>query len=182
MKSKFVVQGKMKARRQLGASLMDAMLWIAIAAVVVGGSLSLLGSSNSGNSSLELTKDIIAIRQATKKLFLQSGGYSTGSLNSSLITANQIPSTLSTSSPTINTSLGGTLTVTGNTSNFKIELTNVPSDVCTSLLTSMSNGWKSVQVGSSSAITTFPVLPTTATTSANCGGSGPFTVTWTTLN
>lgn len=176
-------QYKMKLqKKQAGASLMEAISYLAIASVVIVGAVSLLGNANSANSSNELLRDLHAVRSATQSFFQGQGTYGTASLNSTLITAKKIPATLSVSGSTISTSVGGTLVVTGNTSNFTMALSNLPADVCSSLIANSSTGWAQVQVGSSPAITTFPVSPTTATAAANCGGTAPFTVTWTTTS
>lgn len=171
-----------RSRRQAGVTLMEALVWFGIFAAVVVGVLSNLNSTNSSKDTVQLIKDITAVRSATQAFYNGAGGYGTASLDSTLITSNKIPSTLPISGGTISTSIGGTLTVTGNTTNFTMTLTNVPADICSQLLSNMSNGWASVKVGSSAAITTFPVPPSTATSNSNCGGSAPFSIVWTTTN
>lgn len=168
--------------RQAGMTLMELIVALAIIAAVIVGALSLFGNAQSSQNSTQMLKDLTAVRSATQTVFMGQGGYGTASLNSTLITANKIPTTMSVSGSTINTANGGTLTITGNTQNFTMALTNVPADECTSLLTNSSTGWSSVKVGTSAAITTFPVSPAVATAAAQCGGTAPFTITWTTVN
>lgn len=167
--------------KQFGMTLLEIIAALAIIAAVVVGALALFGNANSANSATQLLKDVVSIRSAGQALFMGQGGYGTASFNAALITGNKIPATMTTATPVINTSLGGTLTVTGDTNAFKIALTNVPADVCTSLVTNASTGWKSVAIGSTT-ITSFPVSPGDATASGACGGTAPFTITWTTLN
>lgn len=167
---------------QAGMTLMELIASLAVIAVVIVGAVALYGNASSSASSVTMTKDIMAIRSAAQQLFQGQGGYGTASINATLITANKIPGDLSISGTTISTPLGGTLTVTGATSAITLAITNVPADVCTQLLTNLATGWASVQVGSSAALTTFPVSPAIATAAANCGGTAPFAITWTTLN
>lgn len=169
-------------KHQAGMTLMELITALAIIAAVVVGALSLFGSANSSQNSTQMLKDLTAIRSAVQSLYMGQGGYGTASLNQTLITANKIPSTMTVSGSTINTALGGTLTVTGNTSNFTMVITNLGADVCTSILTNSSTGWSSVKVNTSPVITTFPVSPAVATAAAQCGGTAPFTITWTTVN
>jgi prepilin-type N-terminal cleavage/methylation domain-containing protein len=167
---------------QYGMTLMELIAALAIIAVVVVGAVSLYGNASSSANAVGMTKDIMAVRSAAQQLFLGQGGYGTASINATLITGNKIPGDLSVSGSTISTPLGGTMTVTGNTSNLTLNIDNVPADVCTQLLTNLSTGWSSVKVGTSTALTTFPVTPAIATAAAQCGGTAPFSITWTTVN
>ncbi len=169
-------------KQQAGITLMEVISSIVIGTIVVLGALALFSNASSSASSSQMLNDLTALRSSTQSVFYGQGGYGTASLNPTLITASKVPSTMTVSGATINTSLGGTLTVTGNTTNFTMALTNVPADVCTSLLSNSSTGWASVQVGSSAAITAFPVSPATATAAAQCGGTAPFAITWTSIN
>ncbi|MDK9702580.1 MAG: prepilin-type N-terminal cleavage/methylation domain-containing protein [Sulfuritalea sp.] len=167
---------------QKGMTLMELIAALAIIATVIVGAVALYGNASSSSNAVGMTKDLMAVRSATQQLFQGQGGYGTASLNSTLITARKIPGDLSVSGSTISTPIGGTLTVTGNTSKFTLTVTNVPADVCTQMLTGLSTGWTSVKVGASAALTTFPVTPAIATAAAQCGGTAPFSIVWTTLN
>lgn len=167
---------------QQGMTLMELIASLAIIATVIVGAVALYGNASSSSNAVGMTKDLMAVRSATQQLFQGQGGYGTASLNATLITANKIPGDLAVSGSTISTPLGGTLVVTGNTSNFTLTTDNIPADVCTQLLTNLSTGWTSVKVGSSAALTTFPVSPAIATAAGQCGGTAPFSIVWTTLN
>lgn len=170
-------------RNQVGVTLIELLAALAIAAIVVSGGLSLYNMAVSSSSGTAMVKGIIAIRASTQQMFMGQGSYGVGSVNATLITANKVPADFTTATPTINTPLsGGTLTVTGATNNFTIAVTNVPDDVCTTLITNLTTGWASVKVDASAAIVAFPVTPGVATSAANCGGAAPHTITWTTSN
>ncbi len=173
---------KSQRKSQCGMTLMELIASLAIIATVIVGAVALYGNASSSSNAVGMTKDLMAVRSAVQQLWQGQGGYGTASLNATLITANKVPGDLSVSGSTISTPLGGTLTVTGATSNFTLVLTNVPRDVCTQLLTNLNTGWTSVKVGSSTALTAFPVTPAIATAAAQCGGTAPFSITWTTIN
>lgn len=176
------MQLKSRFNRQKGASLIEGIAYLVIASLVIGGALALNQNAVSSNSSSQMLRDINAIRSSTQQFFMGQGSYGTTSLNNALIVASKIPSSMSVSGSTISTPMGGTLTVTGNTNNFRIAITNVPADVCSNLITNASTGWTSVQIGSSTPLTTFPVSPATATGASACGGTAPFSITWTSVS
>ncbi|MDK9702348.1 MAG: type II secretion system GspH family protein, partial [Sulfuritalea sp.] len=101
---------------QKGMTLMELIAALAIIATVIVGAVALYGNASSSSNAVGMTKDLMAVRSATQQLFQGQGGYGTASLNSTLITARKIPGDLSVSGSTISTPIGGTLTVTGNTS------------------------------------------------------------------
>jgi len=166
-------------RLQSGFTLLEMIAVIALGAVLIAGALKLFNSSTSKSNSLAMAIDLNALRTNTQSLYNGQGGYGTGVLNQTLITASQVPTDLTVSGSSITTSNGGAFTITGATNAFTIALSNLPSDVCSSMVANSSTGWKSVQVGTGAAITAFPVSPDTATSDSNCGGTPPFTVTWT---
>lgn len=174
-------------RKQAGMTLMEIIAALAIISAVVVGALALYNSANSSQTSTQLLKDITSIRLATQQLYQGTGTYGAAATNlvPVLITSNKIPTTLTPSGgTTINTPLGGTLAVVAGTGGLNVVMTlsNVPTDICVALLTSASSGWSSVKVGASAALVTFPVSPATATAAANCGGTAPFSIAWTTVN
>lgn len=162
-------------RAQRGISLVEVIASLALVALVIGGALALLSSGNTSAQTTQMQRDLVSIRAATQQIYNGQGGYGTGSLNSILINANRVPTTMSISGTTITHALNGTVTVTGNTANFTITVTNIPSDVCVGLVSGAA-GYQSVQVGANPVITTFPVPP--GTSSSQCAG-GPKTIVFT---
>ena len=162
-------------RAQRGISLIEVIASLALVAVVIGGALALLSSGNTSAYTTQMQRDLVSIRAALQQIYNGQGGYTAGSLNSILINANRVPTTMSISGTTITHALNGTVTVTGATSNFTITVTNIPSDVCVGLVSGAA-GYQSVQVGANPAITSFPVSP--ATSSSQCAG-GPKTIVFT---
>jgi prepilin-type N-terminal cleavage/methylation domain-containing protein len=162
--------------RQAGMTLIEIIVVLAIGALIIGGALSLYSNASSSQASNQLNSDLTAIRASVKSLYSTQGGFSTASLNSVLINAKKVPTTMSVSGPTINHTLNGTLTVTGATNNFTMAVTNIETDVCVALL-SAASGFTSIQVGANAARTTFPIPPATAST--DCAALPAQTITFT---
>jgi len=169
-------------KRQAGISLLEATATLLIGGIVIAGALALWGNADSSQQSNQIQSDLSALRGAVKGLYSGQGGYGTSNLNSVLKNAKKIPSDLAVDSstpPVITHGMNGTVTVTGATANYTIALTNIPTDVCVTLLTGANAGWSSVQVGSASAITTFPISPAVASSATNCAASTANTLTFT---
>lgn len=82
--------------------------------------------------------------------------------------------------PVITHAMNGTATVTGTGggAQFSIAITNIPTAVCVQLLSNSTSGWTSVQVGTATAITAFPISPATAASTTNCAAAANNTITF----
>jgi len=166
------------ARRQRGASLLEGIAYLGIAAIIILGAVSLLISAFSGADTNRLLQETTAIRTSVKKLYMgQSASYGTASLNTDLIAANAFPTTLAVSGANVTDAWNGAVDVTGATSQFTISYALVPKDVCINALAA-SSGWIKLTVNGND-IATFPITPTVAT--ANCDNSvnSANTIVWT---
>jgi hypothetical protein len=165
------------ARRPLqrGASLLEAIAYLGIAAIVILGAVSLLtsafGSANTNRSHGELT----SLRTNVKKLFMgQADGYGSSDLTATLISAKVYPSSLFVSGSTVKNSWNGAVTVTGVNNMFTITYAAVPKDVCVSLV-SGGNDWVSVKVNSGTDAAP-PITPAAAGAACNSDSN---TIGWT---
>lgn len=165
-----------RLNRQAGMTLIEIIVVLAIGALIIGGALSLYSNASSSQSSNQLNSDLTAIRASVKSLYSTQGGYGTASLNSVLINAKKVPTTMSVSGTTISHALNGTLAVAGATSNFTMTVTAIPTDVCVALL-SAASGFSSIQVGSNAARTSFPISPANAST--DCAAAATQTIVFT---
>ncbi|KVO55482.1 type 4 pilus major pilin [Burkholderia stagnalis] len=161
-------------RKERGASLLESIAYLGVAAIVIVGAIALLGSAFSSANTNRLAEELNAIQTGTKKLYMgQVNNYGDKSLNANLIAAKVFPSTLPTgANDTVSNSWGGTVTVTGAGQTFTVAYTNVPRDVCINTLTAGGN-WRTVSTGKDPI--SYPVTPSAATT--NCTDNA--TVTWT---
>lgn len=156
--------------RQRGASLLEGIAYLGIAALVVLGAVSLLTNAFGSAKGNQTTEEVVAMRTAVRKLFAGQA-YTNGAILGNLLTANAIPNTLvRVANGGVNNSWAGAVTVTGNgTSQFTITYNNVPQDVCMSVV-SGANGWTSISnANGAKAINAFPV--TTDNAATVCGAA-----------
>ncbi|WP_051293571.1 type 4 pilus major pilin [Pseudoduganella violaceinigra] len=163
--------------RQRGASLLEGIAYLGIAAVVVLGAVSLLGGAFSSAKSNQAIEEAVAMRTAVRKLYIGQS-YPAASLVPSMIAANAIPGTLAknTTDNTLKNSWGGAVTVTGTATGFEISYASIPQDVCVNLLTGAS-GWVEISQGSKS-ITVFPVSVGDATAACSVAGAAGNAITF----
>jgi X-X-X-Leu-X-X-Gly heptad repeat protein len=161
---------------QRGASLLEAIAYLGIAAIVVIGAVALLNGAFSSAGTNELAEQVNAIQTGVKKLYMgQANGY-TGVTNSVLESAGVFPSTIPVASDgTATNTWGGDVTVaSAAVGTFTIEYKNVPTSVCINAVTA-GGSWNSVSVNA--AALTPPVSPTAAQT--NCSKGSANDLIWT---
>lgn len=150
---------------QRGLTLIELIAGLAIMASVIVGALSLFNTTSISQKATQISTEIHGLRSAMSKLYSGMGTFGTANMNTMLVTAGKVPSTLRVTPgtpPTIAHGFGGNVTVTGATSFYYISLTGVPQDACVEILTG-SGTWDAV------SHTTAPTLAglTAATLPAN---------------
>lgn len=164
------------SRRQRGASLLEAIAYLGIAAIVVVGAIALLrGAFDSANTN-ELSEQVSALQTGVRKLYMgQPGGYASLS-NQVVENAGIFPTTLVASgadATSVLDSWSGNVTLTGTATNFTIEFDAVPNDVCINAVT-QSGSWTSISINGTA--NTPPVSPATASGACNTGSNA---IIWT---
>lgn len=152
------------ARRQCGASLLEGIAYLGIAALVILGAVSLLTGAFSSAQSNRGAEEIVSIRTAVKKLYMgQANSYVAGPLTASLNTAKLFPTTLALNAAgtAMTNSWGGDVTVTGAGSTFLITYTGVPQEACISMISGAS-GWSGISGNGGAEIAAFPLTPVDA--------------------
>jgi len=179
MKSASLPRGK--RHRQRGASLLEGIAYLGIAAMVVIGAIALLrtafGSANA-NTTLE---QLSSIQTAARKLYMTTqGNYGTAVLDGPIIAAGAVPQGMSvnTGNATITNAWGGAVTLQGGTTSFTISYAKVPQDVCVDALTGTTTGFTQVTVNAAAAIPT-PVAPEAAMTACSVTTAAGNTIVWT---
>lgn len=150
--------------RERGASLLEGIAYLGIAAIVVLGAVSLLTNAFGNAKANQTTEELIALRTAVRKLYAGQP-YNDANIQTNLLTANAIPNTLvRAAANTINNTWGGTVTIAGPTSStFTIAYTLIPQDVCVAVV-SGANGWARISNGTPAQdIVAFPATTTAAT-------------------
>lgn len=150
---------------QRGLTLIELIAGLAIMASVIVGALSLFNTTSNSQKATQISTEIHGLRSAMSKLYSGMGTFGTENMNTMLVTAGKVPSTLRVTPgtpPTIAHGFGGNVVVTGATSFYHIQLTGVPQDACVEILTG-SGTWDAV------SHTTAPTLAglTAATLPAN---------------
>ena len=152
--------------KQNGASLLEGIAYLGIAALVVLGAVSLLTSASSSAKANQMTNEVVALRTAVRKIYAGQV-YPAGSLLTTLTSAKAIPTTLQVNGAVVTNSWGGTVAIAGESNTtFSITYPGVPKDVCVSVLSGATD-WTSAK-GAGTAITAFPVTSDNATTT--CSG------------
>lgn len=177
------------ARRQRGASLIEIVSYLGVAAIVIIGAVMLLGTAFSGASTNKAIQEISAMQTAVKRLYMgQVTGYGSGDtdLRQNLIASRQVPTTVrvDTGANRLHNGWNGEIFVRGDATLFRITYQNVPQESCIELVTSRGGtGWTNVFIdpnasgtsGSGTAATTVPITVDEARTL--CSGTNN-TITW----
>jgi X-X-X-Leu-X-X-Gly heptad repeat protein len=161
---------------QRGASLLEAIAYLGIAAIVVIGAVALLNGAFSSAGTNELAEQVNAIQAGVKKLYMgQANGY-TGIANGVLSSAGVFPSTIPVAADgTATNTWGGDVTVTSaSVGTFTIEYKNVPTSVCINALTA-GGSWTGLNVNQKALAP--PVTPTSAQASCSAGNAND--IIWT---
>jgi hypothetical protein len=142
--------------RQRGASLLEGIAYLGIAALVILGAVSLLASAFGNAQANRATEETISLRTAVRKLFSGQTFPAGTSIAETMITAKAVPGTLTVAAPsTITNSWGGAVTIIGTGATFNLTYNNVPQDVCVNMLAGAS-GWNSAG-GNGTTVTNMPV-------------------------
>jgi hypothetical protein len=164
-----------QARSQRGASLLESIAFLGVAAIVILGAVALLmggfGSANTNRTATEVT----SIRTGVKKLFMgQSASYGTGNLNATLASAKVFPTTLAVDvANNVYNAWNGAVIVTGVTQTFTVSYAAVPKDVCINLA-SANGDWLALSING--AAQALPVTPAAAGAACNANAN---TLLWT---
>lgn len=167
-------------KQQKGLSLIEAIAWLGLFAIVIVGALALYASANSSQKSTQMVSDMASIREGVRQM-QAGGGYGTAVLNDVLTRTKRLPSTMSinstTTPDTITHSMNGTVTVTGQTSQFTISATNIPQDVCIAAVSAAGgSGWAGISVNGT-AVT----MPTTMAAASTACSAATNTVLYTAI-
>ena len=163
--------------RQTGASLLEGIAYLGIAALVLIGAVALLNTAFSSANSNQLNQELSAIQTATRKLFMTTqGSFGAADITAGLIGAGGFPQTLNTTAVagTVTNVWGGLVTVKGDNADFIVQYTAVPADVCINSLTATTSGWSSVTVGGTAV--SLPATPSAANTACATASN---TIAWT---
>lgn len=142
--------GAYQRGRQRGASLLEAVAFLGIAAIVILGAVALLRNAFGGASINKTQQELVTMRTNVTRLFSSSATYGTSTLSEAIQNAGMAPGTLTYDSTTnknwIN-SFNGRTTAGGAGNTFWVAYTRVAQDACVTLATN-STGWLRIKVTS----------------------------------
>jgi hypothetical protein len=166
-------------RHQRGASLLEGIAYLGIAAIVILGAISLLTGAFSSAQSNRAVEEVVAIQTAVKKLFIgQANNYGTVDMTTTLISAGIFPTTLSRTANTVTNQWNGAVTVGGTTTTFSIAYAGVPQSECITMVSGAS-GWVSIDGGGGTLLNMTPGSPATPAEAASICLNATNKITWT---
>ena len=157
--------------RQRGATLLEAVAFLGIAAIILIGAIALFTNAFQGARSNQLTEEVAAIQSGVRKIYATPGGLQTnvtGGGVAGLIQAGVIPATLSISGTTVTDEWGGTVALgwDATTSAAIISFPAVPQAVCMAALTAGGN-WSGISTSVKTAVQPVPVSAADAELACN---------------
>jgi type II secretory pathway pseudopilin PulG len=163
-----------RLHRQRGASLLEAIAYLGVAAIVVLAAVSLLQNAFGSARANQTIEDITGLRTNIRKMY-SGQPYNDANMLANLITANAIPTTLAVSNGAVSNPWGGAVTLENTAATFTIKYTSVPQDVCMSVV-SGATGWTKIADGNDgNQITAFPAAAASAATLCQASTTIAFT-------
>jgi hypothetical protein len=162
--------------RQRGLSLMDLILFLGLIALIIAGVLALFSQADTSARTSELLKGVAGLNANIRSLYSGQSGYDEPNMVPTLIKANAVPSNWVKGNVLVN-GYGGSVTVTGNGSNFVIGLQRIPNDACIRFLSEQSSVSWSVMEANGQKFTQLPMKVADATASCNAGTNNAIVLT-----
>ena len=172
-------------RRQKGATLLEALAFLGIAAIVIVGAIAMFRSAQSN----DMVQQLSGLRGNIKTLFSSqaqygpaSGAAGNNALGETMINAKALPDTLRVTGTAparvINNAWSGVVQVDGNTSDFWIRYTNVPQEVCVKVAPQTGAAWVGLTINANTEVLTDTAVFPVATATTQCNAGNPNTMTW----
>ena len=152
-----------RLHRQRGASLLEAIAYLGVAALVVLAAVSLLQNAFGSARSNQTTEEITGLRTNVRKMYAGQS-YDDAAMLANLVTAKAIPGTLTLgANNAITNTWGGAVTVAKvDAASFRSTYASVPQDVCMNVV-SGATGWTRIADGTDAhPITVFPAAAASA--------------------
>ena len=173
-----------KHRNQKGATLLEALAFLGIAAIVIVGAISMFRSAQGSAQSNAMFQQLQSFRSAMKTLYGGQTNYSntgaagTGGLNQILINAKAVPDTLRVAGAVINNAFSGVVTVDGQNIDYTVRFTAVPQEVCVKVAPQTGSSWEGLTINGNAEISTAAGPVPVATASAQCVAGNNNILTW----
>jgi len=170
---------RVSARVERGATLVEALAFLAVAATITFGVLSLFGSGFGSSEATRLTVEVTALANDVRDLYASQNTYASVSV-AGLVQGNAVPPTLvvngSGGSATLQDIWGGAVTVGPyNTTDAQVQYANVPADICRRVLVAGGGNWLDIIVDGKDLNTGAPNL---AAANGACSEATGNTIEW----
>lgn len=170
-------------RKQTGATLLEALAFLGIAAIVVVGAIAMFRAAQGSAQSGDMLKQINGFRSGMKGMYGSQAQYgaatwspsvATQALNASVINGKVVPDTLRASGANIFNAFNGQVRVDGDGATFWVRYDAVPQEVCVKTASNTDSSWMGISInGTYTDLSTVSGSLPVATAVAQCpAGSG----------
>lgn len=128
------------ARRERGATLIEAVLFTVIALGLITGGVVFFEQASMSSQTNSTIRLLASLQSQVRALHQSQADFGTAAMTTLLITTNAVPTSRQRdndsdgTADTIVSNMGGTVTVTGATANFTIKVDDVPVDICSRIV------------------------------------------------
>lgn len=136
---------KSSRRHQAGATLLEALAFLGIAAIVAVGSISMFRAAQTTAKANDVIVQLNGMRSTVETLYQTQASF-VGLSAADIIASKAVPANLRVSSGQIFNSFGGTITLSGLPSTYFISYTNIPTDVCIKVIARTHKNWKDINI------------------------------------
>ena len=158
--------------RQAGASLIEALLFLLIVALVAIGVFAIYSNGASTTKVQNENRYIQAVAAAVKQMYASNPNYGTSDITATLVSTSNAPAPMIVGTGLKN-SWGGAVTVTGATTGFTISYAGVPMKECIQLSQISINP---TAISNNGTAQTLPLTTTAATTACSTASNA---IIWT---
>lgn len=140
--------------KNAGLTLLESMIGLAIFAIVIWAAMANHSTASNSQNASQVAIEIQALRTSVREIFAGQSSYGSSEIITAIIASNRTPRTMAVANGIITNSFGSQVQILGNADSFTLEYPALPRSVCiATLIGPASNGWTSVQVGSSNQLT-----------------------------
>ncbi len=177
-----VLQKNIAARRnERGFSLLELLLVVGVGALLLLAGIATYRLVTQGNNVNDAVRILATLKQQVQRAFQGQSTYGTGDITPTLVNLNGFPSGVyDPGTGNATHPWNDTILITGATTTFTIQFTQVPSDACIQLGTTFNENdsdFVSLQAGGSTFDAATPVTVAGLTTA--CGAGGNVDMIWT---
>lgn len=136
---------KSNRSRQAGATLLEALAFLGIAAIVAVGAISMFRAAQTTAQANDVIAQINGMRSTIETLYQTQASF-IGLSSADIIASKAVPANLRVSAGQIFNGFGGTISFTGLPDTYRIGYTKVPVDVCIKVIARTLKNWRDITI------------------------------------